>query len=235
LVIPVSPLEAVFRDEVRQERAYELWALLEKDPADAESRLELARTLIDERLGEEATSVSRVGMARHPKDPRFLVEMARSIQLVSDRNARRAVLMLRRAGRMDGAFTSVQIHLGFAYLRTGRPMRAIGEFQRALQTTTDEADRLSAYVGLIACYRESGDEVRLDEHLDAAREIMPDLTLVYVNTQMDHFSPPAIESEETGSSMAMGTDPREIPLDARIRAIRERIYLNQLAEQGKPE
>jgi len=184
------PDRLVYSTATAEERALHAWELLRRDPTNMGARLDLGSVLVDEGYLPQAVDVLSPALEIPSGSLQASALLATVLRRGSAADLDRSIAMLEGAARRDPGNPAVGIELGYAYAQSGRDRRAIAAHEDALRVTTDASTHILLHSSLFCLYRRMGDVAAADRHLDAAREIDPDVTARTATALFDRRADP---------------------------------------------
>jgi tetratricopeptide (TPR) repeat protein len=186
-----NPSSLIFGDVKQEKRATELWKALNKAEKDASNYLDYGIILLKENHVDEAIEVLELGLNLNHKESKFYLLLASIYQSRSkEEDKSKATTLLEKAVLMFPANGEVHLNLGNLYIDIEENAKAILEFQKALDLTSDPMIQLSAHLGLGACYNKSGDVARATMHHRAAKAIYPAINEILIQAEISKQTPP---------------------------------------------
>jgi Flp pilus assembly protein TadD len=154
--------ETIARQDVLTQAAF--WAKeYDKNPADHEAALELAKIVRTLGNAERAAEVASQALTLYPKDPELLLVAGQA--LIENAQAASALDYLQPAAVIRPGSWQTQLALGVAYDQLGKPVRARAAFNRALALKPNHPGILS---NLGMNYAADGDPAMAERYLRQA-------------------------------------------------------------------
>jgi Flp pilus assembly protein TadD len=154
--------ETIARQDVLTQAAF--WAKeYDKNPADHEAALELAKIVRTLGNAERAAEVASQALTLYPKDPELLLVAGQA--LIENAQAASALDFLQSAATVRPGSWQTQLALGVAYDQLGEPVRARAAFNRALALKPNHPGILS---NLGMNYAADGDPAMAERYLRQA-------------------------------------------------------------------
>lgn len=165
----------IFLDKDKKEVIQELKTYLKKNPEDGNRRIELGKIFLEENMFQEAVVEFEKAVSSNPSNERAFLLLASTLLKASKPDFSRIVLLLEKAGRIAPQNADVHLQLAQAYTHLEKENEAEEAFKKASNLSESPTVLLSAYLGLMAIYKDRGQDAEANEFYQKALAIYPDI------------------------------------------------------------
>jgi tetratricopeptide (TPR) repeat protein len=219
----IDPTELDYSGPEHEARVKGLWRRVNEDPfACSDCFVNLSAIMIQELYFPEAIDLSELGLSIHPDTPELYLLLSLALEKRDEGHGARSIQLLGEAVRRFPEHADAHLHRAYAHHAQAEQIKAIDEFTEAIRTSTEPETLLSAHLGLLACFTETGEIDKAEEHLQAAKRIFPGigeyLTDIAIREQV---------LEPTGYAERAGRSRTHPTLEKRIKKAMKAIRENE--------
>lgn len=186
---PPKPKTLVFRDVANEKKVTDLREKIRLNDKDIGSRMKLGRIFLAEDMPKEAiVEFEKVLSIDSCKVSAYLL-LATALQKCPEPDLTKVTTLLEKARQIAPENTDVHLHLGQVYTKTKKDEQAIREFNEVIASSNDEANLVSAHLGLMAIYQRRGEKVKAEKEYQAAYRIYPGVEEMLRQAEISRITP----------------------------------------------
>lgn len=158
-----------------KEKTIALWAAVQREPGNPDSRFQLARVLLRNQYPAPAITLLDHAACKQPANPLYFLLLSAALQMHSPAHLPRVIHLLQDGQKQFPQNAPIHTALGHAHNTDAKAEAALAQFDQALLAKPDREVLLSARLGRAASFRKLGRSQEAERELAEARRIFPGL------------------------------------------------------------